>query len=1118
MSNYIDNNPWAGLSSYEDPEKAKREGRKPKLFCGRDDESHQVMQLISSNIFVTLYGKSGTGKTSLLNAGVFPRLRQKRYLPVSIRLSMDALDTTFQQCIVSSLSQSITEHQGQLQTVEVVPMPADEQSPGYLWSYFARTRFVNGEGCTLFPVIVLDQFEEIFRNRRLEAEALLRQVAYLMDESHALTSRIVDGKPYKYDFNFRFVASIREDDLYRLEDSIDNNYLSELKRCRYRLRSLSDEGARDVILVPGEGLFKVEEQDSIVDAIIGKSRNEDGSISTNIVSLLCNRIFVDFQKSSIDHITPSLVDNFIKGNPFERFYNEATKGLSNKEKSYIEDNLVDSTSRRNSIPESDFLLHVPDGASLLTGNTRILQRTSTYSDVGNYRIELIHDSFCEPLAGQKEKREKRKRIKQFSTILLISFMIIGIAVYVIHSMSEREKKMLINQSRFVAEKALALIDDGDSYLARLLLLEVLPRNVEKPNRPLVAEAEYAFYCANSYNSMVIGSNSTMFSISYSPDGSRIVSTGESIIVWDAYSGAQLGCLKGHDGTVMSAAFSPDGKRIVSSSWDGTIRIWDMDAMRQIGAPIIVTTGGYVVGSVSYSPNGKFIVSGSGDGFIRVWDVCSKKLFNSWKGHDDGVNSANYSPNGQYIVSASNDGTVKMWEAKTGQQIGKTMEVRSNVKSASFSPDGKYIVSAGRDIRIWQTDSCKQVGEPLDKHKAIVESVSFSADGQYILSASWDNSVILWDAVTRLPVFLPLEGHTESVYDACFSPDGNSIASTSVDGTIRIWDISDKMNNVSSFMGHEKGVLSVSYSPNGKYIVSSSYDCTARIWNVTSKKQIGQPLKHDYIVYSASFDPDGKQIVTASGSSIYIWDAISGKKILGPLKGHKDAISSVTFSPNGKLIVSASYDQTIRLWNATTGQQICNPLIGHKNRVLSASFSSDGKYIVSCGNGHDEIRIWDVNSRKQIRQLFGGHKHSVRSVSFSSDGQRILSAGDDNSIRIWNAKTGQQIDSILGGRKIQIDEAWFSPDNRYIVSSSYLGKAVCVWDSEKGVQICKPVEESSYVSFASFSPNGKSIIYALDNGDIKTFDIPSLQDLIDKTRECFKNRPLTPDERRKYYLD
>ena len=175
-------------------------------------------------------------------------------------------------------------------------MPADEQSPDYLWSFFARTRFTDHEGRTVFPVIVLDQFEEVFRNRRDDAEVLLRQIAYLMDESHALTARVINDQPYRYDFNFRFVASIREDDLYRLEDSIDNNYLPELKRCRYRLRSLSEQGARDVILIPGDDLFKQEDQDTIVKAIVGKSRNEDGSISTNIISLLCSRIYVDFQK------------------------------------------------------------------------------------------------------------------------------------------------------------------------------------------------------------------------------------------------------------------------------------------------------------------------------------------------------------------------------------------------------------------------------------------------------------------------------------------------------------------------------------------------------------------------------------------------------------------------------------------------------------------------------------------------------------------------------------------------------------------------------------------------------------------------------------------------------
>lgn len=454
INNSEDNNPWAGLSSYEDPEKAEREGRKPKLFCGRDEESHNVAQLITGNIFVTLYGKSGTGKTSLLNAGVFPRLRMKRYLPLSIRLSMDALDTSFQKCIIHQLTQTINK-KGRLETINVVAMPEDEQQPDYLWSFFARSKFIDNDGRSLFPVIVFDQFEEVFRNRRKETEVLLRQIAYMMDESHALSSRIIDGVPYKYDFNFRFVASIREDDLYRLEDSIDNSYLPELKRCRYRLRSLTEQGAYDVILIPGEGLFKTEEQKDIVDKILDKSRNEDGSISTNIISLLCSRIFIDYKCTGSAHITQSLVDTFIKGNPFERFYDEATRGFSNREKSYIEYHLVDSTGRRNSIPESDFLLHVKNGTVLLEGSRKILQRTSASSDGSNYRVELIHDSFCEPLAELKEKRERRKRIKWLATavaVFIILFSIIGSILYLYYRNKAHVNTIAVQENTIAVER------------------------------------------------------------------------------------------------------------------------------------------------------------------------------------------------------------------------------------------------------------------------------------------------------------------------------------------------------------------------------------------------------------------------------------------------------------------------------------------------------------------------------------------------------------------------------------------------------------------------------------------------------------------------------------------
>lgn len=420
-------NPWAGLSSYEDPLKSKHRLK----FCGRDRETKDVTRLIDDNFFVTLYGKSGIGKTSLLNAGVFPALRREQYMPLSLRLGMADDKLAFQSIITQAIEHTIAEAGGDIQIINVIDQHDNIKATDYLWRWFACRRFTAANGQIVFPVLVFDQFEEVFRRpeSRKKTEILLSQLNYLIDDSHALNDMVVEGEDYSYDFNFRFVLSIREDDLYRLEDSLDNCSLPALKRCRYRLRSLKEQDAESVILIPGEGLFKEEEKKQIADAVISKSRNEDGSISTNIVSLLCSLIYEEFIKSGADHVTPALVDTFIKGNPFEQFYNEATQGLSNREKSYIEEKLVDSSGRRDSISEGDFLSHVKNDdkrKKLLKGKYRILQHTSTSSDGQSYRIELIHDSFCDVLIGLKNKREKTKRIKQMGFAGLIAIIGIGI--------------------------------------------------------------------------------------------------------------------------------------------------------------------------------------------------------------------------------------------------------------------------------------------------------------------------------------------------------------------------------------------------------------------------------------------------------------------------------------------------------------------------------------------------------------------------------------------------------------------------------------------------------------------------------------------------------------------
>jgi len=411
-------NPWPGLAAYSDP----YTNWSSCMFCGRDKESFEMTRMIDDNILVTLYGKSGNGKTSLLNAGVFPRLRQMNYFPISVRLGTEVKSSSFQECIISAIEKNIKEECRE--TIWVIPPTRERSADFYLWNYFARQRFYSDANHTneVYPVIVLDQFEEVYRSRKEEADVLLRQISYLMDHSHELESCEVDGRIYEYEYNFRFVISIREDDLFLLEDSIDNNYLTEMKQTRYRLLPITPMGARDVILNPvkDHNLFAPGEIDSIVDTIIGIAKGNSDSISSNVLSLICNRVYAHYQinQDGKGYISYELIEQFVSGNPLEKFYLEATKELSRKQKSYLEDNFVDSAERRSSVTRADFDdVFKEKGENLLNGSEKIVQES-------NDRVELIHDSFCRVLIEQKAKRTSRWRtVFEVVTLALMTLLL-----------------------------------------------------------------------------------------------------------------------------------------------------------------------------------------------------------------------------------------------------------------------------------------------------------------------------------------------------------------------------------------------------------------------------------------------------------------------------------------------------------------------------------------------------------------------------------------------------------------------------------------------------------------------------------------------------------------------
>lgn len=313
---------------------------------------------------------------------------------------------------------------------------------------------------------------------------------------------------------------------------------------------------------------------------------------------------------------------------------------------------------------------------------------------------------------------------------------------------------------------------------------------------------------------------------------------------------------------------------------------------------------------------------------------TKREYQSFKGHEAGINSVAFSPDGLCIVSGSDDNTIRLWGAQTGQPIGHPLQGHTaSIHSVRFSPNGKCIVSSSSDntIRLWNAQTGQPICLPFRSHDHIVTSVAFSPDGRRIVSSSADQTVRLWDLQTNQEIQILISGI--SVGEITFSPDGLRIATGCYDHTVRVWD-AQTGQEISCLKGHRAPVTSVAFSPDGKRIASGSNDRIVQSWDVQTSKPIFIPaLIHEDEVYSVAFSPvpiaipQGLGYVIASGSkdkTVRLWDAQTGQAIFQPLQGHEGAVESVAFSPDGHCIASGSQDKTIRLWNTQTGQVINLP--------------------------------------------------------------------------------------------------------------------------------------------------------------------------------------------------
>jgi len=333
-------------------------------------------------------------------------------------------------------------------------------------------------------------------------------------------------------------------------------------------------------------------------------------------------------------------------------------------------------------------------------------------------------------------------------------------------------------------KAFELAETGSKSAAFRLLAEGLrsqPDNLEASRLAFRLLTEQR----TSSGLRLQGHTGVMTSASYSPDGTKILttSTDKTARVWDARTGLQLIPSLEHEDEVVTGVFSRDGKKIATGTDDGKIAIWDVNTGKKLVSSMELQGSAW---SVSFSPDGKIVAAASEGGKARTWDVATGKPLSPLIEYHESAYRISFSHDGKFILIANGDNYADLRDSRTGVRISRLRQ-HNTIYSAQFSPDDKRIVTAGEDAtaEIWDTQSGTPTGVVMN-HGFGLATAEFSGDASLVVTASKDHTARIWNANSGKLMVAPLQ-HPAPVGRASFSLDNRLVATVAGDKAMRLWD-------------------------------------------------------------------------------------------------------------------------------------------------------------------------------------------------------------------------------------------------------------------------------------------------------------------------------------------
>jgi WD40 repeat protein len=544
------------------------------------------------------------------------------------------------------------------------------------------------------------------------------------------------------------------------------------------------------------------------------------------------------------------------------------------------------------------------------------------------------------------------------------------------------------------------------------------------------------------------------------------------------------------------------------------------------------------GALDWSPDGRiFVTEGPEEsGVVDIRDAETGESVRRFPGHRIDVNIVAFSEDGSMLATAGDDGVARVWDPATGQEqwTFRGPDPDGEVWGPSFSPDGSLLATSWPDegiVRVWDLATGRMVHEIGSWDVNLV--TSFSPDGRHLAIATWDSGAVVVDVRSGQEVFT-LQGQEFGVRDVDWSPNGRWIATSSSDSTVRLWDAETGKPRFTLF-GHAGEVVAADWSGDSGRLVTGSNDGTAKLWKITAagaREVLSLPAQDGgggiWVAFSpdgdrvmtgdqqitavktwdvsrsgdaewanlpadprdlggVAFTPDGRRVIASNGDgSVTLWDAETGKasRTIGRAGHSTLAVLAVDVSPDGRLIATAG--SSPKVWDAATGEEVLT--VRSDGGVEDVAWSPDGRFLATV-DGVGVTKIVDRSGR-EVAVLREEPGFGLSAVSFSPDGRLLATAREPTdradptvaAATIWDWERGRVVRRIRG----KAEGLDFDPTGAHIAIAGALGLAE-IWDVESGKKMATLAGHTGAVNEVAFDPDGSVIATASTDGTVRLWD-------------------------------